>query len=186
MILFAIAKQWIAASMNDWNLAEILLVILSLSTWCLGVDGLMQRNPVHCFLNSQALHSWRQQWLTSDWLITAPVQSAGHNNSRRAQGVDKGCSNKTCRMPGWATINNIATDAAEDYVRHKLFTALRRTPFAVRGAMWRRNFTHIGYFASNKGGESAWNSCKQHRRLLAFLCGRPLPLQRGRVNSGPN
>ena len=83
--------------------ANYKLVILSLSTWCLGVDGLTQRNPVRCFLNSQALHSWRQQWLTSDWLITAPVQSAGHNNSRRAQGVDKRCSNKTCRVRGWAT-----------------------------------------------------------------------------------
>ena len=48
--------------------ANYKLVILSLSTWCLGVDGLTQRNPVRCFLNSQALHSWRQQWLTSDLL----------------------------------------------------------------------------------------------------------------------
>ena len=48
--------------------ANYKLVILSLSTWCLGVDGLTQRNPARCFLNSQALHSWRQQWLTSDLL----------------------------------------------------------------------------------------------------------------------
>ena len=45
--------------------ANYKLVILSLSTWCLGVGGSTHRNPVHCFLNSQALRWWRQQWLTS-------------------------------------------------------------------------------------------------------------------------
>ena len=31
--------------------------------------------------------SQQQEWLTSDF-TTAPVQSAGHNYTRRAQGVD--------------------------------------------------------------------------------------------------
>ena len=29
------------------------------------------------------------EWLTSNLLTTAPVQSAGHDNSRRAQGVER-------------------------------------------------------------------------------------------------
>ena len=47
------------------------------------------------------------------FIKTAPVQSAGHNISRRAQGVDKGCSNKTCCVPGWATIKKLPMDTAK-------------------------------------------------------------------------
>ena len=60
----------------------------------------MHRNPVGRSLELPGFTFVETGVVKQQVVETAPVQSAGHDNSRRAQGVDHGCSNKTCRVPG--------------------------------------------------------------------------------------
>ena len=115
--------------------ANYKLVILSLSTWCLGVDGSTHRNPVHCFLNSQALRWWRQQWLTSVLLkrLLCRVLATTIQDERKES--TKGVATRPAACQGELPSTTSRPTRRKAMQDTSCFTALRRTCFAVPGAM---------------------------------------------------